>query len=30
MTEDALASGSPGNTIRTVTKEDIKTIYKSL
>ena len=30
MAEDALASGSPGNTMRTVTKEDIKAIYRSL
>lgn len=30
MAEDALASGSPSNTIRPVTKEDIVAIYKSL
>ena len=30
MTEDALASGSPANTIREVTTQDIKTIYESL
>lgn len=30
MTEDALASGSPANTIREVTAQDIKTIYESL
>ncbi|MBP5185217.1 MAG: iron-containing alcohol dehydrogenase, partial [Lachnospiraceae bacterium] len=30
MAEDAMASGSPGNTIREVTKEDIVEIYKKL
>lgn len=30
MAEDALASGSPSNTIREVTKADIVSIYKSL
>ncbi len=30
MAEDALASGSPSNTIRSVTKADIVEIYKSL
>jgi alcohol dehydrogenase class IV len=30
MAEDALASGSPGNTVKPVTKEDIIGIYKSL
>lgn len=30
MAEDALASGSPSNTIRPITKEDIVAIYKSL
>ncbi|MGN1108652.1 MAG: iron-containing alcohol dehydrogenase [Oscillospiraceae bacterium] len=30
MAEDALASGSPANTIRPITKEDITAIYKSL
>lgn len=30
MADDALASGSPGNTIKDVTKEDIVAIYKAL
>ena len=30
MADDALASGSPGNTIKEVTKEDILHIYKKL
>jgi alcohol dehydrogenase class IV len=30
MTQDALASGSPANTIREVSAQDIKTIYESL
>ena len=30
MASDALASGSPGNTIREVTKEDVITIYRGL
>lgn len=30
MAEDAIASGSPSNTIKTVTKKDIIAIYKSL
>lgn len=30
MAEDALASGSPGNTIKEVSKEDILSIYKNL
>ena len=30
MTEEALASGSPANTIREVAAEDIKTIYRNL
>lgn len=30
MAEDALASGSPANTIKTVTKEDVLAIYKKL
>lgn len=30
MAEDAIASGSPSNTIKPVTKEDVIAIYKSL
>ncbi|MDD3660946.1 MAG: iron-containing alcohol dehydrogenase, partial [Lachnospiraceae bacterium] len=30
MSADALASGSPGNTIRTISKEDMIKIYKGL
>ena len=30
MATDALASGSPSNTIKEVTKEDILDLYKSL
>ena len=30
MAEDAIASGSPSNTIKTVTKDDVIAIYKSL
>lgn len=30
MAEDAIASGSPANTIKTVTKDDVVTIYKKL
>ena len=30
MADDALASGSPANTIREVTKQDILDIYASL
>lgn len=30
MADDALASGSPANTIKTITKDDILNIYKSL
>ena len=30
MADDALASGSPGNTIKEVTKEDILHMYKKL
>lgn len=30
MSDDALASGSPGNTVKEVTKEDVLEIYKSL
>lgn len=30
MADDALASGSPANTVKNVTKSDIVSIYKSL
>ncbi|OJU12033.1 MAG: alcohol dehydrogenase, partial [Clostridiales bacterium 43-6] len=30
MAHDAIASGSPGNTIKIITEDDIKTVYKKL
>ena len=30
MVNDAIASGSPGNTIKDLTKEDLKNIYLKL